>query len=53
MKEKTIYELNLHEEISINKFLHIRRVPGGWIYKWDNSTTFIPYDTEFKNSNVI
>lgn len=24
------------------------RVPGGWIYKFENSSTFVPFNNEFQ-----
>jgi hypothetical protein len=30
---KTIYNLELHEELELNQLLKVIRVPGGWIYK--------------------
>ena len=54
-EEKTIYNMELHEEISINSELTVLRVSGGWTYsryvsgqnEWGVSSTFIPYSTEF------
>lgn len=41
--EKTIYEIKLHESITING-LEIIRVPGGWIYsRYPNALVFVPY----------
>ena len=31
---KTIYDLELHEEINITDTLIVQRVPGGWNYKY-------------------
>jgi len=53
--EKTIYELELHEELRIVPDLYIIRVPGGWIYCTTNdnlnfaSSTFVPYNNEFES----
>ncbi len=54
---KTIYDLELHEEIEINDRLNVFRVNGGWIYKSYSivnggitfrSSVFVPYSDEFK-----
>jgi len=34
MKIKTIYELDLHEELHLEDGLTIMRVAGGWSYRW-------------------
>ena len=34
MKKKTIYDLNLHEEITLENGTEILRVHGGWIYRF-------------------
>ena len=53
--QKTIYDLELHEPLQINKWLIVRRVPGGWIYAFcDDDTslvvqTFVPYNHEFQS----
>ena len=51
--EKTIYNIKLHESISIDTVI-ILRVPGGWIYdEYDDNkditttSTFVPYNDEF------
>lgn len=58
-KEKTIYDLGLHEVLELPKGALntiVQRVPGGWIYNtWSfsegvgmsESTTFVPYSKEF------
>ncbi len=54
MGEKTIYDLELHENFQVSG-LDITRVPGGWIYRyWDfekkdyySDSTFVPYSIEF------
>ena len=55
MNDKDIYELKLHESISVNKDRNIiLRVPNGWIYSFfiENTSThqtcFVPYNEEFK-----
>lgn len=49
--EKTIYDLELHEEMELvtEDFIYkIIRVPGGWIYKAYGSTmVFVPFHGEF------
>lgn len=60
-KLKTIYNLELHEELRISDDLIIQRIPGGWNYKyfkgnfdrdWIDWTLFqiifIPYHNEFQ-----
>lgn len=50
---KSIYELDLHEEIDICNGTHIMRVPGGWRYLDINSapgsqsSIFVSYNDEF------
>ena len=49
---KSIYDLDLHEEIKVEDNLWAIRVPGGWIYSnglFDNKVhcVFVPYDNEF------
>jgi len=53
-EKKSIYELKLHEELSLNKWLCVFRVPGGWIYQtsdpryeWDNMAVFVPFSNQF------
>jgi hypothetical protein len=54
-KEKTIYDLALHESIGINNDngrIWVTRVPGGWIYETPNgddqfSCVFVPFHHEF------
>lgn len=49
-KQKTIYELGLHESLSDNGII-IWRVAGGWIYNTSyyggSSDVFVPYSEEF------
>lgn len=50
-KQKTIYDLELNELLSINPHFCIQRVPGGWIYHYEHSASiaiFVPYNNEFK-----
>lgn len=51
-KEKTIYELELHEGLKLTSNLgpvEITRVPGGWVYCFDypgfrqSQIVFVPY----------
>lgn len=53
-KEKTIYDLDLHEKLPIDSDLVAMRVPGGWLYRsysnettFDTATTFVPWSLEF------
>ena len=58
---KLIYNMELHEEVSVSSSLYILRVPGGWMYKQYQSElgtdvgaysllsmTFVPFSEEFK-----
>lgn len=51
----TIYEMKLHDEINIDKYLRVLRVPGGWIYiqdtqmsekGWSSTSSFVPYNND-------
>ena len=44
---KSIYDLELHEEIEISNDTFVMRVPGGWRYLGAQSSIFVPYDNEF------
>ena len=49
--DKTIYELDLHEVAMANKYMHVTRVAGGWLYESSEKgapLTFVPYNKEFK-----
>jgi len=58
MKRKTIYDLDLHEDIELHTLttnIIIMRVPGGWLYDchdYDKDEfkqgTFIPFNDEYK-----
>lgn len=57
MKEKTIYDLELHETLRTDFDVVIMRVPGGWIYDcWDiendefKQGVFIPFSNEFQKT---
>jgi len=56
----TIYDMQLHDEIKIEKNVYVLRVAGGWIYRyeasdgvdgWNIETQFVPYDNEFQKSD--
>src|SRR5699024_9972075 len=56
-KEKTIYDLELHDKIYINNGQYsVTRVAGGWIYTKEEpmadtlSSTFITYNNEFRKT---
>ena len=53
-KQKTIYELGLHEGVILHEIsLFIMRVPGGWIYQPDGvQGCFVPYSEEFLPENL-
>ncbi len=50
-QEKTIYDLLLHECVSVDESLRIRRVPGGWNYEYmvgeHISIQYVPFNKEF------
>ena len=56
--DKSIYDLDLHEQKRINDGYLIVRVPGGWLYtlyKLDcncMTTSFVSYDNSFAMSNL-
>jgi len=60
-KEKTVYELELHETIqlknSLGGLIEVTRVPGGWIYAFEypgfrqNPIVFVKFDNEFVEFN--
>ena len=54
-KEKSIYDLKLHEGLAIESGIYIMRVPSGWLYDcWDfekdryKKGTFVPFDNSFQ-----
>ena len=56
-KQKTIYELDLHETISVEIMRGpwtVTRVPSGWIYQNDSPSItipvgfFVPFDNRFQ-----
>ena len=57
-KEKTIYDLSLHESISVTNTVggkvEITRVPGGWVYAFDypgfrqSPIVFVPFNNDFQ-----
>lgn len=51
MKANDIYKLELHERLYIDNSCFMVRVPGGWIYVFDNCKVFVPYNNEFYKSN--
>jgi hypothetical protein len=54
---KDIYELDLHENVIINRCESVTRVPGGWIYMWLHpdgisvTSTFVPWTPEFNKAD--
>lgn len=43
-----IYTLPLHHGCSVNDWMSVTRVPGGWIYESAADTAvFVPYSEEF------
>jgi hypothetical protein len=47
-KENTIYDLDLHEVFFLGSVIKILRVPGGWIYKDNEGSVFVPLHYEFQ-----
>lgn len=57
---KSVYDLQLHEIITLGKKIRIMRVPGGWIYErvirkisdtdFEVVTTFVPYNEDLKGA---
>ena len=51
---ENIYELELHETITISDGMLVTRVAGGWIYEFQKpqvnilEIVFVPYDNEFQ-----
>ena len=50
-----IYELELHEVLNRSKYEWCMRVPNGWVYttaipNLGISSTFVPFNSEFKNN---
>lgn len=53
----TIYSLALHEELELDRYNVVKRVPGGWLYKSFTGTQennfnpigveFVPYDAQY------
>lgn len=58
-KEKTIYNIKLHEDLSVSPSLQATKVPGGWIYRywnyenqdWFSNCVFVPFHREYSKSN--
>jgi hypothetical protein len=63
-KQKTIYELDLHEQTTIkttgngwNESFVVTRVASGWLYQNDNprrtvpESFFVPFDNSFMKRN--
>lgn len=47
-----IYEMKLHDEICLDLYTNVLRVPGGWIYQysteWTGTSQFVPFSDEFQ-----
>lgn len=50
---KTIYELQLHEEMTLSRRCTIMRVAGGWNYIYECGVQFVSYDSEFEYTGKI
>ena len=49
-----IYKLGLHGQMWVTNYVHVMRVPGGWIYTTkdrneNRNSVFVPYNEEFKD----
>jgi len=61
---KCIHQLELHEDMKVDEFTQVTRVPGGWLYHVlhlnDNhqqqmitgTTTFVPFNNEFNQAHL-
>lgn len=58
---KDMYAMKLNDEISLDRYNDILRVPGGWIYKhstegqngaWTTNCVFVPHNDEFKDGGA-
>lgn len=54
-----LYDMKLNDELAMDKYCDVLRVPGGWIYKqvtecgsggYTCSMCFVPFDNEFQAS---
>lgn len=46
-----LYNMHLHETLEFTEELFATRVPGGWLYFEHMSTTFVPFNGEFKEED--
>lgn len=51
-KQKTIYDLELHERIDLDYEFYVIKVHGGWIYKLGQSSTFVPYQEPIRDAKA-
>jgi len=51
MTAQEMVDMKLHEtkEIGLGSCNIVLRVPGGWIYWFNDTAVFVPFDTEFIN----
>jgi len=54
-KLKSVYDLKLHEEVWLDNYTVVKRVPGGWIYQFRfpppegcDIGVFVPFDNDFQ-----
>lgn len=59
MARKSIYQLKLHEEMALDRWISVLRVPGGWIYQTsdpryegDNIAVFVPFSNQFYHEEM-
>lgn len=49
---KTIYNMALHEDLRVDQYVYVLRVPGGWVYQNylndSMSSVFVPFSNEFQ-----
>lgn len=61
-KEKSVFELELHESVSFDNTLggkiEVTRVPGGWVYAFEypgfrqSPIVFVPFDNGFQVQDI-
>lgn len=55
-KQKTIYDLELHEMIKVGNVYTVIKVHGGFIYRYESlkttNSTFVPYEEPIRDSKA-
>jgi hypothetical protein len=49
MDVEKFYRMNLHDYV-LDGGMCITRVPGGWIYYFEDQCTFVPFNNEFQGA---